>query len=133
MAEKKACIENVRNEAELLRRNQKLKAQQEYSNPEPPSRRNKPSELVGISTSLIEKEEEVAETEQRVADLEDRLEDLRRNSPAERVEETAAATEPSSGGAKGDEKSESDWRKQCAAIDYKSSTAQTGLDHFQRE
>src|SRR5260370_7847688 len=109
MAEKKACIENVRNEAELLRRNQKLKAQQEYSNPEPPSRRNKPSELVGISTSLIEKEEEVAETEQRVADLEDRLEDLRRNSPAESVEETAPAPQPSTAGDKDDEKTEAYW------------------------
>src|SRR5260370_27226624 len=128
MAEKKACIENVRNEAELLRRNQKLKAQQEYSNPEPPSRRNKPSELVGISTSLIEKEEEVAETEQRVADLEDRLEDLRRKFPAESVEETAAATEPSNGGDIGAEKSEAYWRKQFAAIDYKISTAPTELD-----
>src|SRR5260370_33895120 len=95
MAEKKACIENVRNEAELLRRNQKLKAQQEYSNPEPPSRRNKPSELLGISTSLIEKEEEVAETEQRLADLEDRLEDLGRNFRAERAEQAVAATDPS--------------------------------------
>ncbi len=133
LAEEKEHLEHVRKEAELLRRNQKLKAQQEYSNPEPPSRRNKPSELVGISASLIEKEEEVAETEQRVADLEDRLEDLRRNSPAESVEETAAATEPSSGGDKGDEKSEAYWRKQFAAIDYKISTAQTELDILQRE
>src|SRR5260370_14347145 len=124
MAEKKACIENVRNEAELLRRNQKLKAQQEYSNPEPPSRRNKPSELVGISTNLIEKEEEVAETEQRVADLEDRLEDLKRNSTGESAEETAAATEPSNGADKGDYNREASWRKQFAASDYQICTTE---------
>src|SRR6266478_5531064 len=50
LAQEKEHLEHARNEVELLRRNQKLKSQQEYSNPEPPSRRNKPSELVGIST-----------------------------------------------------------------------------------
>lgn len=133
LAEEKEHLELARKEAELLRRNQKLKAQQEYSNPEPRSRRDKPSELVGINTRLIETEQEVAEAEQRVADLEDRLEDLRRNSPAESAEEAAAAAEPSSGGDKSDEKSEAYWRKQFAAIDYKISTAQAELDILQRE
>lgn len=132
LAEEKEHSEHARKEAELLRRNQKLKTQQEYSNPEPRSRRDKPSELVGINTRLIETEKEVAEAEQRVADLEDRLEDLRRNSPAESAEETAA-TKPSNGGDKSDEKSEAYWRKQFAAIDYKISTAQAELDILQRE
>jgi chromosome segregation ATPase len=133
LAEEKEHLEHARKEAELLRRNQKLKTQQEYSNPEQRSRRDKPSELVEINTRLTETEQEVAEAEQRVADLEDRLEDLRRNSPAERAEETTVASEPSSGGDKSDEKSEAYWRKQFAAIDYKISTAQAELDILQRE
>src|SRR5229473_8232151 len=40
LAQEKEHLEHARKEAELLRRDQKLKAQQEYSNPEPPSRRN---------------------------------------------------------------------------------------------
>ena len=132
LAEEKEHLEHARKEAELLRRDQKLKAQQEYSNPEPRSRRDKPSELVGINTRLMETEQEVAEAEQRVADLEDRLEDLRRNPPAESAAGTAAA-EASSGGGESDEKSEAYWRKQFAAIDYKISTAQTELDILQRE
>src|SRR5258708_18433724 len=48
LAQEKEHLEHVRKEAELLRRNQQLKAQQEYSSPEPPSRRNKQSELLGI-------------------------------------------------------------------------------------
>src|SRR6266851_10243038 len=46
LAQEKEHLEHARKEAELLRRDQKLKAQQEYSSPEPPSRRNKQSELV---------------------------------------------------------------------------------------
>ena len=134
LAQEKEDLEHARKEAELLRRNQKLKAQREYSNPEPPSRRNKPSELVGIGTRLVEKEAEVAEREQRVADLEDRLEDLRRHSPAESAAETdAVAAKPSSDADNSDEKSEAYWRKQFAAIDYKIRTAQTELDILQGE
>lgn len=132
LAQEKEHLEHARNEVELLRRNQKLKAQQEYSNPEPPSRRNKPSELVGIGTRLTEKETEVAEADQRVVDLEDQLEDLKRNPPAESATETVAA-EPSSDGGESDEKSEAYWRKQFAAIDYRISTAQAELDVLQRE
>ena len=132
LAQEKEHLEHARHEVELLRRNQKLKAQQEYSNPEPPSRRNKPSELVELDTRLVEEETEVAEAGQRVADLEDRLEDLKRNPPAEGAAETDAA-EPSNDGGKSDEKSETFWRKLFTAIDYKISTAQTELDILQRE
>jgi hypothetical protein len=134
VAHEKEHLECARKEAELLRRNQKLKAQQEYSNPEPPSRRDKPSELVGIGTLLVEKEAEVAEAERRVAELEDRLEDLRRNFPAESAMETDAVTaELSSDADKSDEQSEAYWRKQFAAVDSKIRTAQTELDILQRE
>ncbi len=134
LAQEKEHLEHARKEADLLRRNQKLKTQQESSNPEPPSRRDKPSELMGIGTLLVEKEDEVAQAERRVAYLEDRVEDLRRNSPAESAVETdAVAAEPSSDADKSDEKSEAYWRKLFAAVDYKISTAQTELDILQRE
>src|SRR6202795_3794780 len=48
LAQEKEHLEHARKEAELLRRDQKLKVQQEYSNPEPRSRRNNQSELAGI-------------------------------------------------------------------------------------
>ncbi len=135
LADEKEHLEHARKEAELLRRDQKLKAQQEYSNPEPQSRRNKPSEVVGIGKRLAEKETEVQEEQQKVADLEDRLEDLRRNAPAESEPEADAAAENESVNPEKDhdEKNEAYWRKQFAEIDYKISTAQTELDILQRE
>ena len=132
LAQEKEHLEHARKEAELLRRDQKLKAQQEYSNPEPRSRRNNQSELVGIGTHLVEKESEVKEAEQKVADLEDRLEDLKRNSPASATESDAVAGE-SANDSDHDEWNEAYWRKQFAAIDYKITTAQTELDILQRE
>lgn len=135
LAQEKEHLEQARKEAELLRRDQKLKAQQEYSNPEPPSRRNKPSGLVGISTRLTEKQAEAKEAEQKVAELEDRLTDLRRNSPPESEPEADAAAESESVNAENnrDQKDEAYWRKQFAAIDYKIRTAETELDILQRE
>jgi len=132
LAQEKEHLEHARKEAELLRRDQKLKAQQEYSNPEPRSRRTKQSELVGIVTRLVEKEGEVKEAAQRVADLEDRLEDLRRNSDVSATETDAVAGE-SADDSDHDERNEAYWRKQFAAIDYKIRTAQTELDILQRE
>jgi hypothetical protein len=132
LAEEKEHLEHARKEAELLRRDQKLKVQQEYSNPEPRSRRNNQSELVGIGTHLVEKEGEVKEAEQKVADLEDRLEDLRRKSPASATETDVVAGE-SADDSDHDERNEAYWRKQFAAIDYKITTAQTELDILQRE
>src|SRR5712664_1093894 len=135
LAQEKEHLEHARKEAELLRRDQKLKAQQEYSNPELPSRRNKPSELVGISTRLTEKQAEAKEAEQKVAELEDRLTDLRRTAPTESEPEADAAAERESVNAENDrdQKDEAYWRKQFAAIDYKINTAQTELDILQRE
>jgi hypothetical protein len=135
LAQEKEHLEHTRKDAELLRRDQKLKAQQEYSNPEPPSRRNKPSELVGIGTRLTEKRAEVQEAEQKVAELEDRLTDLRRNSPTESGPEADAVAESESVNSENDrdERNEAYWRKQFAAIDYKITTAQTELDILQRE
>src|SRR5713226_4854615 len=68
LAQEKEHLEHARKEAELLRRDQKLKEKQEYSKPEPRYRRTKQSELVGIVTRLVEKEAEVQEAEQKVAD-----------------------------------------------------------------
>ena len=135
LAEEKEHLDHARKEAELLRRDKTLKAQQEYSNPEPPSRRNKPLEVVEISARLVEKEAEVRDEEQRVADLEDQIENVRRNSPVDSETEADAAAD---GSAKDSEtehngKNEGYWRKKFAAIDYKLETAQTELDILQRE
>jgi hypothetical protein len=133
LAEEKVRLEHARKDAELLRRDQKLKAQQEYSNPGSPSRRNKPSELVGIRNRLAEKEAEVQEAEQKLIDLEDRLEDLKRNSASEPETDALPDTQSRNLESKPHEKSEADWKKQFAEIDYKIRTAQTEMDILQRE
>jgi len=135
LAQEREHLEHARNDAELLRRDQKLKAQQEYSSPEPPSRRKKPSELVGIGTRLTETEAEVRQSEERIADLKDRLEDLRRNAPAGRQPEADAVAERASTNPEYEhaKKDEGYWRKQFAEIDYRIRTAQTELDILQRE
>lgn len=133
LAQEKEHLEHARKEAELLRRDQKLKVQQEYSNPEPRSRRNNQSELIGIGTHLVEKEAEVKEAEQKVADLEDRLEDLRRNSHSEPENGAPADTESTNLQSEGPDKDEADWKKEFAEIDYKIRTAQAELDILQRE
>ena len=135
LAQEREHPEHARNDAELLRRDQNLKAQQEYSSPEPLSRRKKPSELAGIGARLTEKETEVQQSEQRIADLEDRLEDLRRNAPAESQPEADAVAERASTNPENEhaEKDEGYWRKQFAEIDYRIKIAQTELDILQRE
>lgn len=133
LAEEKERLAHTRKDAELLRRDQKLKAQREYSNPESPSRRNKPSQLVGIGNRLAEKEAEVQEAEQKLIDLEDRLEDLKRNSASEPETDAPADTQSRNLESEPHEKSEADWKKQFAEIDYKIRTAQTEMDILQRE
>jgi len=133
LAQEKERLEHARKDAELLRRDQKLKAQQEYSNPESPSRRNKPSELTGLGNRLAEKEAEVQEAEQKLTDLEDQLEDLRRNSESQPETDTPADAESTNLKSERHEKNEADWRKQFAEIDYKVRTAETELDILQRE
>ncbi len=134
LAQAKEELEDARKEVDLLRRNQKLKAQQENSNPEPRSRRDKPSDLVGIRMRLTEKEAEAKEAEQKVAELEDRQEDLRRRAPTESGDERRTAdSELLNPSGELSEKDEAYWRKQFAAIDYKIITAQTELDILQRE
>src|SRR6266852_2260240 len=133
LAQEKEHFEHARKDAELLLRDQKLKVQQEYSNPEPPSRRNKPSDLSGMTARLTEKQAEVQEEEQKVAELEDRLKDLIQNSPAEREPEAAAESESTNLENGHEEKTEAHWRKKFAALDYQIRTAQTELDILQRE
>ncbi|HEY2547079.1 MAG TPA: hypothetical protein VGI46_13520 [Candidatus Acidoferrum sp.] len=136
LAQEKEHLANARKEADLLQRDQKLKTQQEYSNPEPRSRRSEPSELGEINRHLAERRAEVQETEQKVAELEDQIEDLRRNSPVENEKTDAAPESDSSNAANdrsSDEKNEAYWRKQFSAIDDNIRTAQTELDILQRE
>src|SRR5260370_24489252 len=49
LAQEKKHLERARKDAELLRRFQQFKLQQEYANQEPPSRRKKASELSRIT------------------------------------------------------------------------------------
>jgi hypothetical protein len=134
LTQAKEDLEHTRKEIDLLRRNQKLKMQQENSNPERRSSRDKPSDLVGIGMRLTEKEAEEQEAEQRVVELEDRLEDLRRIAPTDsKPEAHTADTESSNPNGELSEKDEAYWRKQFAATDYKIRTAQTELDILQRE
>ncbi len=114
----KENLEHARKEVDLLRRDQKLKAQQENSRSEPRSRRDKPSDLVGIGMRLTEKEAEAQEAEQRVTDLEHRLEDLRRIPYNESdAEADSGDSESLSPKTELSEKDEAYWRKQFAAID----------------
>src|ERR1700730_16322197 len=134
LVQAKEDLAHTRKEVELLRRDQKLKAQQDNSNPETRSRRDKPSDLVGIGMRLTEKEAEAQEAEQRVAELEDRLEDLRRIAPTEsKPDDRTADGESSNPNDELSDKDEAYWRKQFAATDYKIRTAQTELDILQRE
>ena len=138
-ADEKEHLEHAKNEVELLQREETLEKQQEYSNPEPPSRRNKQSPLVGITSRLEEKQAEIREMEQAISELEDRLEDLRRNTPAVSHAEAdnAQETDSRTGSLQNEQPSEAEnealWRKQFGAIDYKVRIAQTELDILQRE
>lgn len=131
LEEEKEHLAHARKEADLLQRDQKLKTQQEYSKPEPRSRRN--AELGDIHRRLQEKQAERQESEQRVADLEDRLEDLRRSQPETTAQDAENDSNDSKAARARDVKDEAYWRKQFAAIDYKIATAQTELDILQRE
>lgn len=134
LAQVKEDLEHARKQVDLLRRNQKLKTQQENSNPERPSSRDKPSDLVGIGMRLTEKEAEAQEAEQRVVELEDRLEDLRRlPSKESEIEADSGNSELLNPKTELSDKDEAYWRKQFAGIDYKIRTAQTELDILQRE
>jgi hypothetical protein len=132
LAQAKENLEHARKEIDLLRRNQKLKAQQENSNPEPRSRRDKPSDLVGIGMRLTQEEAEAHEAEQRITELEDRLEDVRR-IPSSDTEADSGESESLVRKTELSEKDEAYWRKQFAAIAYKIRTSQTELDILQRE
>jgi hypothetical protein len=131
LAQAKENLEHARKEINLLRRSQTLKAQQENSNPEPRSRRDKSTDLAEIGVHLTEREAEAQEAEQKVAELEDRLEDLRR-MPVN-AEAHTADTEPPSPNSELSDRDEAYWRKQFTGIDYKITTAQTELDILQRE
>jgi len=132
-------LEHARKEAELLQRGETLEKQQEYSNPEPPSRRNKQPLRAGINGRLQEKQAEIREMEQKISELEDRLEDLRRNAPPEsqtEPDDTAEAesrTRSLQNQQANELENEAFWTKRFAAIDYKIRIARTELDILQRE
>ena len=88
---------------------------------------------MGIGNRLAEKEAEVQEAEQKLIDLEDRLEDLKRNSASEPETDAPADAQSRNLESEPHEKSEADWKKQFAEIDYKIRIAQTEMDILQRE
>ncbi len=88
---------------------------------------------MGIGNRLAEKEAEVQEAEQKLTDVEDRLEDLRRNTESQPQTDAPVDAKSANLEIESHEKSEADWRKEFAEIDYKITTAQTELDILQRE
>jgi hypothetical protein len=130
-------LEDANKEVDLLRRDQKLEEQREFSKPETRSRRDPPPKLAEISSDLLEKGTKVQELEQRIAELEDRLEDVRRRSSIETGKDAASASDlpnqVGDGNSEGSQNDEAFWRKQFSEIDYKIRIAKSELDILQRE
>jgi hypothetical protein len=136
LAEEKERLNDADKEVDLLRREQKLEERNEFSRPEPRSRRDSPPRLAKISSELIERDGKVQELEEKIAELEDRLEDARRHS-SETAEQAAPAGDLAGqqrgGGSIDSQKDEASWRKQFSEIDYKTRIAKSELDILQRE
>lgn len=137
LAAERRQLEDANKEVDLLRRDQKLEEQREFSKPETRSRRDPPAKLAEINSGLLEKGTKVQELEQRIAELEDRLEDARRRSSIETAKDAASASDlPNQVGDGNSESSQNDeafWRKLFSEIDYKIRIAKNELDILQRE
>jgi ribosomal protein S9 len=133
----KAHLADVNKEVDLLRRDQRLEEQKEFSNPESRSRRDPRSKLAEITSDLTGKQIEFEDSERRIAELEDRLENARRLSSIEARKEAASVGDlPDQVGdnhAEGSQNNEAFWRKQFSEIDYKARIAKKELDILQRE
>ena len=130
-------LEDANKEVDLLRRDQKLEEQKEFSKPETTPRRNTPPKLAEISSDLLQKGTKIQELEQSIAELEDRLEDVRRRSSLETGKDPASAGDLPNQAGDGDRKrSQNDtefWRKQFSEIDFKIRIAKSEQDILQRE
>lgn len=130
LAEDKKRLDDADKELDLLRREQRLEEQKEFSKPETQRRREAPARLVGIGNEIVEKGAEVQGLQESIAQLEDEIEDTKRH-PATEAEQRER---PGSAEAIQTEKeAELSWRKQFGEIDYKIAIARKELDILQRE
>lgn len=130
LAEDKKRLDDADKELDLLRREQRLEEQKEFSKPETQRRREAPARLVGIGNEILEKDAEVQGLQERIAQLEDQIEDTKRHPATEAGQgERPGSTEA----IQTEKEAELSWRKQFGEIDYKIAIARKELDILQRE
>jgi len=130
LAEDKKRLDDVDKELDLLRREQRLEEQKEFSKPETQRRREAPARLVRIGNEIVEKDTEIQGLQERIARLEDQIEDTKRHPPTEAEQGGSPGSREAIQTAKEEEQS---WRKQFGEIDYKIAIARKELDILQRE
>ncbi|MGH9643028.1 MAG: hypothetical protein ACRD3Q_11445, partial [Terriglobales bacterium] len=130
LAEDKKRLDDADKELDLLRREQQLEEQKEFSKPETEPRRAASPRLVRVGNEIVEKDTEVHELQEGIAQLEDQIEDTKRHPPTELEQR---ASHPSSEATQSAEEEELSWRKQFSEIDYKIAIARKELDILQRE
>ena len=130
LAEDKKRLDDADKELDLLRREQRLEEQKEFSKPETQRRREAPARLVGIGNEIVEKGAEVQGLQERIAQLEDQIEDTKRHPATEAEQrERPGSTEA----IQTEKEAELSWRKQFGEVDYKIAIARKELDILQRE
>lgn len=130
LAEDKKRLDHVDKELDLLRREQRLEEQKEFSKPETQPRREVPARLVRIGNEIVEKDTEVQGLQERIARLEDQIEDTKRHPPTEAEQGGSPGSSEAIQTVKEEELS---WKKQFGEIDYKIAIARKELDILQRE
>lgn len=130
LADDKKRLGDADKELDLLRREQRLEEQKEFSKPETQRRREAPARLVGIGNEIVEKGAEVQGLQERIAQLEDQIEDTKRHPAMEAEQrERPGSTEA----IQTEKEAELSWRKQFGEVDYKIAIARKELDILQRE
>lgn len=130
LVEDKKQLYDVDKELDLLRREQQLEEQKEFSKPETQPRRVVSTRLVRIGNEIVEKDTEAQDLQERIARLEDRIEDTKRHPRTEMEQGGSPASSEATQNAQDEELS---WRKQFGEIDYKMAVARRELDILQRE
>ena len=130
LAEDKKRLAEVDKEVDLLRREQQLEEQKEFSKPETQQRSKSSESLVKIGDEIVEKDSNVQGLQERIARLEDQIEDTKRH-PSRGPERSGTLT--SGEFVQGTREEEPSWRKQFEDVDYKIAIARKELDILQRE
>ena len=130
LVEDKKRLYDVDKELDLLRREQQLEEQKEFSKPETQARRVASTRLVRIGNEIVEKDTEAQDLQERIARLEDQIEDTKRHPRTEMEQGGSPASSEATQNAQEEELS---WRKQFGEIDYKMAVARKELDILQRE